>query len=336
MDSITALVPRDRFFDLCPAETAEGRPRRTGVEIEFGGLTEEDAARLMADEIGGDVRAAGPHEILVEGSDWGDVEICLDTAYRDKAGNKLADLGLELGRAVVPVEIVTPPLTVQQMPALDRLRGALRKAGAQGSREGVLLGFGLHLNPEIAAGTLEAILPVTRAYALIEDWLRKADPIDPSRRLLPFVDPYPRGFVDRLAGEAEGWSLTDFIDAYLAENPTRNRGLDMLPCLRHLDEARVTAALAASISLGSSETQVSARPTFHYRLPDCRIDEGGWRLAYEWNRWVMVERLAADSAALAALAADWLDYRAQLTTTRADWLAHLEDRLGELSLWEAA
>jgi hypothetical protein len=336
MDSITALVPRDRFFDLCPAETADGRPRRTGVEIEFGNMTEDEVARFVADEIGGQVRTAGPHELLVEGSDWGDVEVCLDTSFRDKAGNALADLGLELGRAVVPVEIVTPPLAVEQMPALERLRGMLRKAGAQGSREGFFLGFGVHLNPEIPAGTVEAILPVTRAYALIEDWLRKADPIDPSRRLLPFVDPYPRGFVDRLAGEAAGWTLGEFIDAYLADSPTRNRGLDMLPCLRHLDEARVTAGLDASTALGSSKAQVSARPTFHYRLPDCRIDEGGWRLAYEWNRWVMVERLAADSAALDALAADWLDYRARLTTTRADWLAHLEHRLGELALWEAA
>jgi len=336
MDSITALVPRDRFLELCPMRTVDDRPRCTGVEIEFGGMTEREVARLVADEIGGQPREAGPHEVIVEGTEWGDVEVCLDTSFREKAGNSLADLGLELGRAVVPVEIVTPPLAAAQMPHLEKLRGTLRKAGAQGSREGFFLGFGLHLNPEIAAPTVEAILPVTRAFALIEDWLRKADPIDPSRRLLPFVDPYPRAFIDQLASEAPGWSLAEFIDAYLAASPTRNRGLDMLPCLRHLDETRVTAGLDASRALGSSDKQVSARPTFHYRLPDCRIDEGGWRLAYEWNRWVIVERLAADTAALDALAQDWLDYRYALTTTRGDWFAHLEERLGDLALWETA
>ncbi|TCM75262.1 amidoligase family protein [Rhodovulum steppense] len=329
MDNITSLIPRDRFLPLCPENTAEGAPRRTGIEIEFGGLTEARAARLVADAIGGRVIEKTAHDLVVEDSEWGAVEICLDTQWRDKAGGKLADLGLDLSRAVVPVEIVTPPLEPGQLPALDRLRGALRAAGAQGSRNGLLLGFGVHLNPAVADETTEAILPVARAFALIEDWLRKADPIDPARRLLPFVDPWPRRLVDRLAGEAVDWSMADFIDAYLAETPTRNRGLDLLPLFRHLDEGRVSGALGDG-------GLVSARPTFHYRLPDCRIDEAGWRIAYEWNRWVMVERLAADGAALDRLAGEWLDYRAALTTTRGDWFAHLEERLGDLELWTAA
>ncbi|SIO14076.1 Putative amidoligase enzyme [Rhodovulum sp. ES.010] len=330
MDSIAALVPRDRFLPLCPVETAAGTPRRVGVEIEFGGMTESEAARIVADALGGQVQPRSAHEIDVEGTEWGSVEVCLDTAYRDKAGNAIADLGLDLSRVVVPVEIVTPPLAPEHLPALDRLRGALRKAGAQGSREGMFLGFGVHLNPEIAEDRVGAILPVTRAYALVEDWLRKADPIDPSRRLLPFVDPYPRGFVDRLSEAGPRWTLDDFIDAYLAETPTRNRGLDMLPVFRHLDEDRVTGAL------GDAANAVSGRPAFHYRLPDCRIDEPGWRLAYEWNRWVMVERLAADRAALDRLAGDWLEYRGAFTTTRGDWFAHLESRLADLELWETA
>lgn len=326
MNDITALVPRDRYLPLCPETTAKGTPRRTGVEIEFGGLTEAVAARLVADHLGGRPREVTAHEYLVEGTEWGDVEVCLDTALRDQAGTALADLGLKLGRAVVPVEIVTPPLLPGQVPALDGLRAAIRAAGGQGSRDNVLLGFGLHLNPEIADATAAAIVPVVCAFALIEDWLRKADPIDPSRRLLPFVDPYPRGFVDRLA--AADWTLAQFTDAYLDETPSRNRGLDMLPCLRHLDEARVTRAL------GGEARAVAARPTFHYRLPDCRIDEAGWRIAYEWNRWVMVERLAARREALEQLSADWLDYRAALTSTRGDWLAHLEETIGTLALWE--
>lgn len=329
MDSLTALIPRDRFLALCPEPTAAGVPRKAGVEIEFGGLTEAAAARIVTETLGGRVRERTAHELIVEGTDWGDVEVCLDTVWRDKAGGRLADLGLDLSRAVVPVEIVTPPLAPDQLPALDALRGALRAAGAQGSRDGLLLGFGLHLNPEVAAGTVEAILPVARAFALLEDWLRKADPIDPARRLLPFVDPWPRRLVDRLAGEAADWDLPALIDAYLAETPTRNRGLDLLPLFRHLDAPRVAAALDAADA-------VSARPTFHYRLPDCRIDEPGWRIAYDWNRWVMVERLAADARALDRLAGEWLDYRAALTTTRGDWFAHLEDRLDALRPWDPA
>ncbi|ARE38907.1 hypothetical protein RGUI_0766 [Rhodovulum sp. P5] len=330
MDSITALLPRDRFLPLSPETTSSGQPRRAGIEIEFGGLTEEEAAGVVARELGGTQRQVAAHDWLIEGTDWGDVEICLDTVLREKAGSAVMDLGLDLSRAVVPIEIVTPPLGPDQLPALDKLRSALRSAGAQGSRDGLLLGFGVHLNPEIADATVEAILPVVRAFALIEDWLRNADPIDPARRVLPFVDAYPRSFVDRLAKDGPNWSLTEFIDIYLKETPTRNRGLDMLPCFRHLDENRVAKALDSAGGL------VGARPTFHYRLPDCRIDEGGWRLAYEWNRWTLVERLAADADALNALARDWIEYREALTTTRPDWLAHVEERLCELELWETA
>ncbi|WP_112314434.1 amidoligase family protein [Rhodovulum viride] len=328
MDGITQLLPRDRFLPLCPRETRAGQMRRAGIEIEFGGLTEAEAAEVVARTLGGTVREIAAFDLEVETPELGVVSICLDTAFRDKAGSALADLGLQLGRAVVPVEVVTPPLSPDQLPEADRLRGALRAAGAQGSREGMFLGFGLHLNPEIAGPEAADLVPVVRAFALIEDWLRKADPIDPSRRLLPFVDPYPRGFVDRLAAAGRGWSRDDFVEAYLAETPTRNRGLDMLPCLAHLAGDRVAQAL------GPSADAVGARPTFHYRLPDCRIDEPGWRLAYEWNRWVMVERLAADTAALEGLAADWLDYRAALTTTRSDWFDHLDRVLCGLELWD--
>ncbi|MBK1635962.1 amidoligase family protein [Rhodovulum adriaticum] len=328
MDGVTALVPRDRFLPPVPANTAAGTPRRVGVEIEFGGLTEAEAAALVTDTIGGDVETKTAHDLTVEQTAWGKVKVCLDTAWRDQAGHALADLGLDLSRAVVPVEIVTPPLPPDALPALDDLRGRLRRAGATGSRNGVLLGFGLHLNPEIASEGTDAIVPVARAFALLEDWLRKADPIDPSRRVLPFIEPYPRPFVDRLAAEARDWSLDTFITAYLTDTPTRNRGLDMLPCLRHLAEDRVVRAL------GADARQISARPAFHYRLPDCRIDEIGWRIAYEWNRWAMVEALAANTVELNRLADDWLDYRAQLTTTRPDWLALVEARLDELELWK--
>ncbi|MBL3561785.1 amidoligase family protein [Rhodovulum sulfidophilum] len=330
MDGITQLVPRDRFLPLRPRETRAGEPRRAGIEIEFGELTEAEAADVVARTLGGTPREIAAHDFEVETPDLGRVLICLDTSFRDKAGSALTDLGLQLGRAVVPVEVVTPPLHPDQLPEAERLRGALRAAGARGSREGVFLGFGLHLNPEIPGQDAADLVPIVRAFALIEDWLRKADPIDPSRRLLPFVDPYPRSLIDRLASAGPDWSLEAFADAYLDETPTRNRGLDMLPCLAHLAQDRVAQAL------GPGAASIGARPTFHYRLPDCRIDEPGWRLAYEWNRWVMVERLAADTAALKGLAADWLDYRAALTTTRSDWYAHLDRVLCKLELWDGS
>lgn len=304
-----------RFRALTPRDTAEGAARRVGVEIEFGGLTEAEVATLAAEVLGGQAREAGDFRHVVEGSVLGEIEILLDTAWRRYAENPIAERGLELGRAVVPVEIVTEPLDPVDLPVLDALRARLREAGATGSRDGLFLGFGVHLNAEVANRTVDAILPVLRAYALAEDWLRARRPIDPSRRILPFVAPYPRSLVDALA-EAESWSLDRMIREYLDHAPSRNHGLDMLPVLRDLDEAAVVEAL------GDAAASVSARPTYHFRLPDCRIDEPGWSLAVPWDDWATVEEIAADGELLDSLAEAWRDHRASLTTIRPDWAAN--------------
>ncbi|MEM6354465.1 MAG: amidoligase family protein, partial [Pseudomonadota bacterium] len=73
-------------------------------------------------------------------------------------------------------------------------------------------------------------------------------------------------------------------------NPTRNRPLDLLPILADLDADRVRAALPSE--------KIKPRPAYHYRLPDCRIDDAAWSPRDEWLRWLAVERLAANSALL--------------------------------------
>ncbi|NBD29580.1 MAG: hypothetical protein GVY31_06020 [Alphaproteobacteria bacterium] len=301
-----------------------GADRRAGIEIEFGGLTEAQAARIARDLLGGEIDQTDDHDLRLSGSALGDLKIYLDTALRDRIDGPLAEIGLDLSRAVVPVEIVTPPLDFDQLPDVDRLCAALRAAGAIGTRDGILLGFGLHLNPEIPGETVDDLLPTLTAYALLEDRLRFDGGMDVSRRLLPFSDPFPRAFVDALAA-AEGWRMTDLFDAHLSHNPTRNRGLDVLPILAELDSGRVERALDG---LGA----VSARPAWHYRLPDCRIDEADWSVSQEWNRWALVELVAADGKILDGLKAAWRDHRAALTTLRPDWRAEVDDRLNRAGL----
>ncbi|WP_238578863.1 amidoligase family protein [Inquilinus limosus] len=87
------------------------------------------------------------------------------------------------------------------------------------------------------------------------------------------------------------------IDDYLAANPTRDRGLDLLPLLLSLDPERVRARLPYE--------KIAPRPVFHYRLPQAHPGEPGWSIAQDWNCWVEVERLAADGDRLAAAAEAW-------------------------------
>jgi hypothetical protein len=213
------------------------------------------------------------------------------------------------------------------MPQTDRLVRTLRAVGARGTRDGIAFGFGVHLNPEVAAETADAIMPTVRAFALIEDWLRASDPVDPARRLLPFVDAWPRRLVDLLAAEGGGWSLGDLSDAYVMLSPTRNRALDLLPLLEHVDPERVRRALPEGQARGG-------RPTWHYRLPEARVDEPDWSIAYEWNRWCIVERVAARPDLLETLARGWQDHRAALTTLRGDWALRVEAMLWDAEIWQ--
>ena len=204
---------------------------------------------------------------------------------------------------------------------------ALKKHGALGSEDGVLLALGIHLNPEVAAETAAGIVPVVRAYAFVEQWLRTADRPDISRRILPFIQSWPRAFIDRVAAEGQAWDLRDLCDAYLELVPSRNHGLDLLPLLEHLFPQRMRAALPDSQVKGG-------RPAWHYRLPETTLGDETWSFAYEWNRWVLVERVAADSRLLNDLAEAWRAHRSALTTIRPDWTRDVSDLLEGAAIWD--
>ncbi len=317
-----------RFARLPFAQTRDGEPRRTGVEIEFGGLREGEAARIIRRRFGGRLDEGDRHNIEVRETRLGDFKVELDTAFADKPQiGRLGEAALELSRAVVPIEIVTDPLTQEQLEELPALTRDLAGAGATGTQNGVLLGFGVHFNTEVRSLDAGDWVPVFRAYLLLEDWLRGHEPLDISRRMLPFVTPFPRDMIDVAARDGADWTLESFCDAYLSHSPSRNRGLDMLPLLKTCLPERIEDALGA-------EVKINARPTFHFRLPDCRIDDADWSLSHEWNHWCLIEHLAADAAALAALAEQWLDYRAALTSTRGDWQRMVVAFLTEEGFWE--
>ena len=309
MAKANALTP-PLFTPLPRPHNADGAPRKVGVEIELGGLDEGEVARICAEVLGGRAEQGDGTLWTVHDTRIGKIEVYLDTSLRKATRSKLRDLALDLGREVIPVEIVTQPLDMAELATLHDLTGALRHAGALGSGAGWVFGFGLHLNIEIASDRNADILRPMLAYALIEDWLRHAEPIDDSRRLLPFTDPYPTNFVRALLGLGMDASLREMIAVYLEHTPSRNRGLDMLPIFAHLAPETVEDAVSES---------VSSRPAFHFRLPDSRIDEPGWSIAKEWQRWVLVERVAADERLLTRLGAAWLDDHGMVTFSRASW-----------------
>ncbi|MHA6323833.1 amidoligase family protein [Roseivivax sp. CAU 1753] len=300
---------------------AQGEDRRVGVEIEFGALHEAQVSQIIADRLGGGVKPRGDRGYVVSDTSLGDIEVYLDTQYLTRAESDLEQRIHDIARHVVPVEIVTGPILPAQIETLDVLCDDLAQAGATGTTAGMFLGFGVHFNPEVTGDTLEAILPTLRAFAFLEDSIRDAAEIDLARRIMPYVGTYPRQLLDGLAEPID--SRAALIDLYLAQAPSRNHGLDMTCLFAHLDEARVAAAM--------DMTLISARPTYHYRLPDCRIDEPDWSLALEWNRWVRIEEIAAQPDMIDALCAGWRAHRARFAATRGDWARRAAEIVGGLT-----
>jgi len=268
-------------------------------------------ARIARDRLGGTIEETGAEAFALQDSALGRLKIYLDTSWGKEGAGAIERKGVELAKGLIPVEIVTDPLDPADFSHLDTLCTALRDAGAAGSGQGWLYGFGVHFNPEITGDDPGDILPALTAYALVEDWLRDRIALDTTRRLMPFVDRYPAALVDVLAARDIA-GTADLAARYLEISPSRNHGLDMLPILAHLHEEMVEAAMGA-------DSLVSARPTFHYRLPDCRIDEPGWSVAGGWNDWVAIEALAARSDVLDALCDGWRARRGGLTLGRDDW-----------------
>jgi hypothetical protein len=312
------------------ATAGTGRARRVGVEIEFAGLSVLDAANLVQRLFGGTLAEESIHRVAVRSTNLGDFTVELDAsivhplADGSKSGQATSDVETfareALGQAItgiVPVEIVCPPVAWHLLGELTVLFDALRRAGAEGTDDALFYSFGLHLNPEVAEKSVDYVLRHLRAYMIMEDWLRNAIQVDPTRQLLPHIDPFPETYIKRILEPTYAPDLKSLIRDYVYENPTRNRGLDMMPLFRHLDEKTLLSVL-------DDADLVKARPTFHYRLPNASLSDRTWNAVVEWNRWVQVEELAADTDLLTRRQAEHIKHLSKPLAMR--WIEALRAR----------
>ena len=314
-------------FNKPPRETnADGDPRRVGVELEFAAVSATDAAGIVRSAFGGTIERVNQHKFKISDTALGDFEAELDWQFlhdgedegasEEDARSKKTDfqdafrgvLG-DVAATIVPCEIVCPPVALSELHRLDALLADLRKLGAQGTTANPLYAFGAQLNPEIAEKSAAYIVSVLKAYLLVSDWLRAVISLDLTRRVLTYTDPFPVDYVLKVVDPGYWPDMEDLIDDYLRHNPVRNRELDMLPLFSWLDRSRVQAVM--------SDARVKSRPTFHYRLPDTRLDRPDWTVATEWNRWCVVERLAERRDKLEAMARAYKENQAHLVSK--DW-----------------
>jgi hypothetical protein len=307
-----------QFPALPNPTTAEGPPRKVGVEIEFAGLSEARVADLAQDHFGGRRATASRHEVVLEDTRLGRLKVELDTPLAKLAGDGLLEAGLDLARPVVPIELITDPLDPAELPRLDRFCDVLRRAGGEGTGHGVLQGFGVHLNVAVVAPDDPHTRRSIRAFALLESWLRMTVPPDRTRRLLPFVAPWPESLIDALVAAPEA-DLAAQRALYKEHVKSRNHGLDLLPLFKSADPNGYARDFPGLPDIG-------ARPAFHFRLPDCRLDDPDWSLATPWGQWRAVESVADDPEMLATLSDAWRTHRTHFLATRGAWAKEV-DRL---------
>lgn len=302
--------------------TTEGKLRRVGVELEMNGLQIGELARLTADFFHLQIEQTSRYERTLTGDPAGDWVVELDFRLLKQLGREhrdADDLGDELrlsaeellkwaADSLVPVELVSPPLPMQRLSEVNSLIARLREAGAKGTADRMTNAFGMQFNPEVPSSNPEVIAAYLKAFFCLFDWINARAKINMTRRLTAFAEPFPGAYIRHMINPYYWPDLPTLIEDYLRHNPTRNRALDMLPLFKHLDPDRVAAH--------TGDELIKSRPTFHYRLPDCRIDQPGWGLHIAWNDWLEVERLAADPERLDACC-------------RA-YCRHLDQRLGRL------
>lgn len=306
VDTTNASTPMIPYAIPPRALRQDGCKRRVGVEVEFAGMTLDAVVELVHRLFGGRIDPTNRFSSEVKSTMHGDFRVELDSLSLKEERYKsfLHSLGAgaaftdavetvldTVARQWIPLEIVAPPLPIDELKALDPLRAELLDAGAKGTRASVLYTFGFQLNPDIPVIEAESVCRYLKAFLALYDWLRIDIDVDPTRRLLSFTDPFPDSYRRRVLDPAYSPSFEQLISDYLDDNPTRNRALDMLPFFATLD-------LRTVLDRCQEPDHIKPRPTFHYRLPNSCVDDPAWTFATDWNRWVEVERLAEDAPRL--------------------------------------
>lgn len=309
--------------------TESGAERRVGVELEFAGLEPAQIIQCVRDQFGGRLERHNSFEFSVHDTALGKFVIELDATYIKSLGALMEESGdledefsieavatellTKAAEQFVPWELVTPPVPVSQLPEVYQLFDRLRGAGALGTRNSIRYAFGLHLNPELPNTGTDTILSYMRAFLCLYEWIADEDQIDLTRKLTNYIKHFGKDYIQLVVDSEYRPDLPQLIDDYIDYNPTRNRSMDMLPLFAFLDEARVRNRL--------DDPRIKSRPTLHYRLPNCDIDNRGWNLDSPWQHWLAVERLATTPDRLQHFCSRYSQYLDSFTTPfDTEWL----------------
>lgn len=305
--------------------------RRVGFELEFSNIQMQEILNLLKQTYSLKEKKINNFFYKLE-SNYGDFVLELDfelltkqklktnaLEFFDKVGIDINETKLDeienilgtISKDLVPYEISTPPIPLDKIELIDELSKKLTQAGAHGTQKKVYNAFGLHINVELSSLEVTSILNHLKAYVILQDFLNKDAKVDIARKITPYIDNFPKEYIIKILQEDYKPTMEELIQDYLKFNPTRNRSLDMLPIFAYINEKQVRKILP--------KEKIKPRPAFHYRLSNSLIGQKNWKISQEWNRWLIVEKLANNHNDLKYLSKQYL--------------AHL-DKLVSLKKWD--
>ncbi len=319
----------------------EQKPRKFGWELEFSNLGLEEISSIIIKLYGGKIDKKNRYVYNIEDTSFGTFKVKIDTgilnqekykkfvkmanfnlenASNEELENKFGDFLQKLLETVVPYEVVTPPLELEKLPGLEKLREKMYLAHAEGTKSTFTNAFAYHINPEVFSLDAKENLDVLRAFLLLYHFLVDELEIDLTRKITSFINPFSRKYTREILdyNYHPGWE--QFIDDYYQQNPDRNRPLDLYPLFSFVNREKVKSL----DNLGN----VKERPTFHYRLPNSSIEKKDWTLANDWDYWVKVEQLALDKDLLKKLCKEYLEMqKSKMLNFREKWIDFLKTKV---------
>ncbi|WP_434581245.1 amidoligase family protein [Sulfurimonas sp. NW15] len=299
---------------------ASNELRKVGFELEYSAIELQKSAELLIETLeSGSMEKINPYHYKIRDTCYGDFNLILDFQFLISQGLQkwLQNIGLDqfieteialaleefiatLSQTIVPYEITTPPLPLDKIAIIEKIKETFRINGALGTDANPLYAFGFHINPQAFSFEVTEIIDTLRAFFILYEtlvlWLQP----DIVRRISPYIKPFEEEYIQKVLKTSYKPDMNRFICDYLQYNPTRNRALDLLPLLAWIDSNQVFKTLP--------EEKISPRPAYHYRLPNSKVDKKEWHTYDAWNSWVIIEKLAQDKEMLAQLAGEYSKY----------------------------
>ena len=165
-------------FKTPPTTTrSDGEPRRVGFELEFTGLTLQQTAQQLQQALGGKIIQNSAAEQALETAALGTFNIELNRDYLKRKADEARDTDeghewvnflQQAATLVVPMEVVCPPIAIDDLNTLDMMVDALRAAGAKGTEDSPIAAFGVHINPEIPRLDAATLDRYSKAFAFLQ------------------------------------------------------------------------------------------------------------------------------------------------------------------------